>query len=112
MDARSGQLQAAAALLELGQQRGVSGRVPELLWLARSLASVVHSGSSSSGYRDHQTSGGGAGVFAAGMGGVAGEEEFWQRGLQEFSELSGQAQLRLLLRGSEEQTLDQDIDER
>ncbi|MEW5302472.1 MAG: hypothetical protein WDW36_005253 [Sanguina aurantia] len=113
IDACSGQLQAAAALLELGQQRGVSGRVPELLWLARSLASVVHSGGGGGGgHREHPSSGGRQGGSATGMGGVAGEQAFWQRGLQEFSELSGQAQLRLLLRGGQEQTLDQDIEER
>lgn len=100
MDACSGQLQAAVALLELGQQRGVGGQVPELLWLARSLASIVHSGSSSS-VRAHVA-----------VTGDEVSEPIWQCGLLEFSKLSGRAQLRMILHGSDEQTLDQDIDER
>ncbi|EFJ42827.1 hypothetical protein VOLCADRAFT_107073 [Volvox carteri f. nagariensis] len=101
LDEETGQLQGALALLELGWERGARGpRVAQLLGAAMALTSVI------SATTHHHRASLAAGS-ASSPGGV-----LWRLRLGDFAEMPGAQQLRLLLAGSDEDSLRQDLRER
>jgi hypothetical protein len=120
----SGQIHFAVVLLELAADRGVGGRVPPVLNLARALEGLVRcaagpaqepagsttTGSSTgTGHGAVSSSAGGAG---AGGGEGGGSAATWCLGLQAFLDMEPWQQVLLLLAGSSEESLADDLAER
>ncbi|KXZ45400.1 hypothetical protein GPECTOR_55g306 [Gonium pectorale] len=100
LDEGAGQLQSSLALLELGWERGArSARVAELLAAARALAGLVGTAQP-------------RGRPQAASSASAVSERPWRLRLRDFCDLPLRDQLRLLLAGGREETLEDDLEGR
>ncbi|GIL74909.1 hypothetical protein Vretimale_2528 [Volvox reticuliferus] len=94
LDAETGQLQNALTLLELGWERGARGpRVAQLLGAARALGGVV---GTTAGHHGSRLAGG----------------ALWQLRLDVFAAMQGGQQLRLLLSGTDEKNMAEELRDR
>ncbi|GLI69541.1 hypothetical protein VaNZ11_014186 [Volvox africanus] len=99
LDTETGQLQNALTLLELGWERGARDpRVARLLGAARALAGVV---ASTGGHQASRT------VGSRRAGGA-----LWQLRLEVFAAMQGGQQLRLLLSGTDEKSMEEELRDR